>query len=74
LLYRGLGVVAEAIDGYIRVHNLSQESVSTTDSLLTIVLPFQHWFSTELHPTTVNLGPIFNQALESIAAPWCTPD
>ena len=68
-LYRGLGVVAEAIDGYIRVHNSSQESVSTTDSLRTIVLPFQHWFSAGLQPTTVNLGPIFNQALQSIALP-----
>ena len=37
-LYRGVGVVAEPIDGYIAVHQAGEESVSTTDSLLTVVI------------------------------------
>ena len=37
-LFRGVGVVAEPIDGYISVHNSTSESISTTDSLLTVVI------------------------------------
>lgn len=37
-LYRGVAVEAEAIDGYFSVYNSTGESISTTDSLLTVVL------------------------------------